>query len=198
MEIIEIIASAFGITSAYLTVRKNIYCWHFAIVSFILYAYFFYSFGMYGNFILQLIFVAQCSYAIYVWSSDIKTHHDEIRIFSSHLSNGLMIMIGCAVFGYYGLCLKLGASTATMLDGTTAILAITATILSIYKYVDCWRYYIASDIIYVLFFLHSKHYVSMVYLSALTVMACYGWYEWKKMLMANHQEVLTANEETKR
>lgn len=64
LEIIAVIISVIGVT---LTVKRNMWCWWFNFAAFVLYAYLFYEFKLYGETILQFFFIVVNFYGFYHW-----------------------------------------------------------------------------------------------------------------------------------
>lgn len=76
LEIIAVIISLIGVT---LTIKRNMWCWGFNFIAFVLYAYLFYEFKLYGETILQFFFMVVNFYGFYHWLKG-KQHDHEIRI----------------------------------------------------------------------------------------------------------------------
>ncbi|MEG0198810.1 MAG: nicotinamide mononucleotide transporter, partial [Acinetobacter sp.] len=54
LEIFAVIISIIGVA---LTIKRNMWCWLFNFVAFVLYAYLFFEFKLYGETILQFFFM---------------------------------------------------------------------------------------------------------------------------------------------
>ncbi len=76
LEIFAVIISLIGVT---LTIKRNMWCWWFNFAAFLLYAYLFYTYKLYGETILQFFFVVVNFYGFYHWLKGKQQDHD-IRI----------------------------------------------------------------------------------------------------------------------
>ena len=54
LEIFAVVISVIGVS---LTVLRNMWCWFFNLIAFVLYAYLFYEYQLYGETILQFFFM---------------------------------------------------------------------------------------------------------------------------------------------
>ena len=64
---LEIVAVLISLIGVILTVKRNMWCWGFNFVAFVLYAYLFYTFKLYGETILQFFFMVVNFYGFYYW-----------------------------------------------------------------------------------------------------------------------------------
>lgn len=76
LEIFAVIISVIGVA---LTIKRNMWCWWFNFLAFVLYAYLFYTFKLYGETILQFFFMVLNFYGFYHWLKGKQQDHD-IRI----------------------------------------------------------------------------------------------------------------------
>ncbi len=64
LEIVAVIISVIGVG---LTIKRNMWCWWFNFLAFVLYAYLFFTFKLYGETILQFFFMVVNFYGFYHW-----------------------------------------------------------------------------------------------------------------------------------
>ena len=103
LEIFAVIISLVGVT---LTIKRNMWCWWFNFAAFLLYAYLFYTYKLYGETILQFFFVVVNFYGFYHWLKGKQQDH-EIRIEPITARQVILQMLLAAVVGAaFGLSLK--------------------------------------------------------------------------------------------
>ncbi len=125
LEIVAVLISVIGVT---LTVLRNMWCWWFNFIAFLLYGYLFYTYKLYGETILQAFFVVVNFYGFYYWLKGKQTDHD-IRIEPLAPQTALFQMLIAAVVGLsFGLILKHFTDAAVpMLDAQLAAFSLSAT-----------------------------------------------------------------------
>lgn len=89
IEIIAVIISIIGVT---LTIKRQMWCWFFNFIAFVLYAYIFYEYKLYGETILQFIFIVLNLYGFYHWRKG-KVEEHTIRIEKSNAPTLVMQMV---------------------------------------------------------------------------------------------------------
>lgn len=77
LEIFAVIISLIGVT---LTIKRNMWCWWFNFAAFLLYAYLFYTYKLYGETILQFFFVVVNFYGFYHWLKGKQQDHDRLKL----------------------------------------------------------------------------------------------------------------------
>ncbi len=106
MSPLEIFAVLISLIGVGLTVIRNMWCWLFNFFAFVLYAYLFYEFKLYGETILQFFFMVVNFYGFYYWLKGKQQDHD-IRIEPIAVQTAIIQMIIAAVGGLvFGLVLK--------------------------------------------------------------------------------------------
>ena len=95
LEIFAVIISIIGVT---LTIKRNMWCWVFNFFAFVLYAYLFFEFKLYGETILQVFFMVVNFYGFYHWLKGKQQDH-EIRIEPIAVQTVILQMIIAAAGG---------------------------------------------------------------------------------------------------
>lgn len=96
MSPLEIFAVLISLIGVGLTVIRNMWCWLFNFFAFVLYAYLFYEFKLYGETILQFFFMVVNFYGFYYWLKGKQQDHD-IRIEPIAVQTAIIQMIIAAV-----------------------------------------------------------------------------------------------------
>lgn len=179
LEIIAVIISIIGVT---LTIRRNMWCWWFNFVAFVLYAYLFYEFKLYGETILQFFFMGVNFYGFYYWFKGKQQDH-EIRI-EPIASKTVMLQMGFAAIAglIFGLILKHFTDAAVpMLDSQLAAFSLLATYWTSRKHIATWVLWVFVDIVYVGMFIYKDLFLTAGLYTAFVALAAFGWWQWQQV-----------------
>jgi len=182
MSPLEIFAVLISLIGVGLTVIRNMWCWLFNFFAFVLYAYLFYEFKLYGETILQFFFMAVNFYGFYYWLKGKQQDHD-IRIEPIAVQTAIIQMIIATVGGLvFGLVLKNFTDAAVpMLDSQLAAFSLLATYWTSRKHIATWILWVFVDIVYVGMFIYKELFLTSALYAAFVLMAAYGWYQWEKV-----------------
>ena len=179
LEIIAVIISVIGVT---LTVKRNMWCWWFNFAAFVLYAYLFYEFKLYGETILQFFFIVVNFYGFYHWFKGKQQDH-EIRIEPIDQKTVIFQMLLAALGGLiFGLTLKHFTDAAVpMLDSQLAAFSLLATYWTSRKHIATWVLWIVVDIVYVGMFIYKDLFLTAGLYAAFVGLAAFGWWQWEQV-----------------
>ena len=179
LEIIAVVISVIGVT---LTVKRNMWCWWFNFAAFVLYAYLFYEFKLYGETILQFFFIVVNFYGFYHWFKGKQQDH-EIRIEPIAQKTVLFQMLLAALGGLiFGLTLKHFTDAAVpMLDSQLAAFSLLATYWTSRKHIATWVLWIVVDIVYVGMFIYKDLFLTAGLYAAFVGLAAFGWWQWEQV-----------------
>ena len=179
LEIIAVIISVIGVT---LTVKRNMWCWWFNFAAFVLYAYLFYEFKLYGETILQFFFIVVNFYGFYHWFKGKQQDH-EIRIEPIAQKTVIFQMLLAALGGLiFGLILKHFTDAAVpMLDSQLAAFSLLATYWTSRKHIATWVLWIVVDIVYVGMFIYKDLFLTAGLYAAFVGLATFGWWQWEQV-----------------
>lgn len=182
MSPLEIFAVLISLIGVGLTVIRNMWCWLFNFFAFVLYAYLFYEFKLYGETILQFFFMVVNFYGFYYWLKGKQQDHD-IRIEPIAVQTAIIQMIIAAVGGLvFGLVLQNFTDAAVpMLDSQLAAFSLLATYWTSRKHIATWILWVFVDIVYVGMFIYKDLFLTSALYAAFVLMAAYGWYQWEKV-----------------
>ena len=155
------------------------WCWLFNFFAFVLYAYLFYEFKLYGETILQFFFMAVNLYGFYYWLKG-KQEEQIIRIEPISTVKVIIQMILAGVGGLlFGLILKHFTDAALpMLDSQLAAFSLLATYWTSRKHIATWVLWVFVDIIYVGMFIYKDLYLTGALYAAFVALAAVGWWQW--------------------
>ena len=176
IEIIAIIISIIGVT---LTIKRQMWCWFFNFIAFVLYAYIFYEYKLYGETILQFIFIVLNLYGFYHWRKG-KVEEHTIRIEKSNAPTLVMQMVLASIAGLlFGLGLHYFTDASLpILDAQLAAFSLLATYWTTQKYIATWALWVIVDIIYVGMFLYKSLYLTAGLYAVFIGLAILGWKQW--------------------
>lgn len=179
LEIIAVIISVIGVT---LTVKRNMWCWWFNFAAFVLYAYLFYEFKLYGETILQFFFIVVNFYGFYHWFKGKQQDH-EIRIEPIAQKTVIFQILLAALGGLiFGLTLKHFTDAAVpMLDSQLAAFSLLATYWTSRKHIATWVLWIVVDIVYVGMFIYKDLFLTAGLYAAFVGLAAFGWWQWEQV-----------------
>ena len=176
IEIIAIIISIIGVT---LTIKRQMWCWFFNFIAFVLYAYIFYEYKLYGETILQFIFIVMNLYGFYHWRKG-KVEEHTIRIEKSNAPTLVMQMVLASIAGLlFGLGLHYFTDASLpILDAQLAAFSLLATYWTTQKYIATWVLWVIVDIVYVGMFFYKSLYLTAGLYAVFIGLAILGWKQW--------------------
>jgi nicotinamide mononucleotide transporter len=208
MSYLEFFGTIFNLICVWLVARNNIWNWPIGILGVILFAVLFYQIQLYSDLIEQFYFLITGFYGWWAWTY-YKNKNKEKKEFqitkNSLIQNSIyvgIIFIGTLIMGYFmgniHLYLpKIFAIPASFpyLDAFTTVMSFTATILMIYKKIECWPLWILVDIIGVwLYFAKGVVFVSLLYFIFL-ILASKGLYNWIKIYQSYEKNTGSSDRE---
>jgi len=179
LEIFAVIISIIGVT---LTIKRNMWCWVFNFFAFVLYAYLFFEFKLYGETILQVFFMVVNFYGFYHWLKGKQQDH-EIRIEPIAVQTVILQMIIAAAGGViFGLSLHYFTDAALpMLDSQLAAFSLLATYWTSRKHIATWVLWVFVDIVYVGMFMYKELFLTAALYAAFVGLAGFGWWQWEQV-----------------
>lgn len=190
LEIFAVIISLIGVI---LTIRRNMWCWLFNFFAFVLYAYLFYEFKLYGETILQFFFMVVNLYGFYYWLKGKREDH-QVRIERIALSKVLLQMLIAAAGGViFGLLLHFFTDAALpLLDSQLAAFSLLATYWTSRKHISTWILWIFVNIVYVGMFVYKDLFLTAGLYSAFVGLSVFGWWQWQQVKNKQESQVSPA------
>ena len=155
------------------------WCWFFNFIAFVLYAYIFYEYKLYGETILQFIFIVMNLYGFYHWRKG-KVEEHTIRIEKSNAPTLVMQMVLASIAGLlFGLGLHYFTDASLpILDAQLAAFSLLATYWTTQKYIATWVLWVIVDIVYVGMFFYKSLYLTAGLYAVFIGLAILGWKQW--------------------
>ncbi|MFT7071638.1 nicotinamide riboside transporter PnuC [Patiriisocius sp. Uisw_017] len=190
--VLELLASVLAIASVVYSKRNNILVFPTGMICTAIFVYLLLKWGLLGDMMINGYYFVMSIYGWYIWTRKVgdkqvtsisktttKEHKISIVIF---VSTFVFVWIVYAIFD------KFNHWTAYIDTFTTAIFFVGMWLMAKRK-IENWIYWIVGDIITVpLYFYKGLTFSSFLYF-ALTIIAIFGYLEWKKLL---HKPQVTA------
>jgi nicotinamide mononucleotide transporter len=177
MNIIEIVAVIFSLSSVVFAVKNNILTWPFAMIGVTFYGIFFYENHIWGNMFLQIPFFIQ---SIYGWSKWDIIKNTKVEWLEKHDRN-ILVISSLLLTTLITFLLIMTGDKSPYFDGITTSLSLIAMLLLAKKKIDSWLYWIISDITFIIFFLNEGQYLSSITYFVFLILAITGLKKWKKL-----------------
>ena len=178
-----------GILCVVLAAKGNILNYVFGLFNSCSYAWICYQNGLYGEMGLNLFFfVPTALIGIWLWKKHTQTTQLQIaRSISFKQLSIIMLLnlIGITILGFA--LMQISSQNNPFIDATTNLLAITATILMLYRFKEQWWFYIALNLLSILLWAFrtmdgSGDGVMMLLMwTAFLINAIYGFYNWHRL-----------------
>lgn len=176
----EILATAFGLAYVILAARKNIWCWLMGIIGSALSIYLFWVYSkLYAEAILAFYYVITGVIGWVQWNNP-KEDRPIIKVdYKAHL---LFIGVGVMLsLAFYQLVTSIFTDAARpMLDSFTTVFSFLATWITIKKWLSSWVYWIVIDAVTAFMYWSRDLQIYSGLMILYTVLATYGYLEWKK------------------
>lgn len=188
---IEIVAVSTGIAYIFLSVKQNIWCWLFGIVSSGLYLMVFFSSKIYADMALQAYYVAMGVYGWIHWARvdevDKKGELPVTRLNKKRTAT----LSGITLFLFFAIALfliKFTDSPVPWVDAFTTSLSFTATYMLARKILEHWLIWVVVNVVSIGLYFYRGLYPSIILFAFLTILAVIGYFEWKNEWKKNKVE----------
>ena len=191
MSVLEIIAVLISVLGVTLTIKRHSACWVVNFIACLLYAYLFFEYQLYGETVLQTLFMGMAIYGFYQWKT---TQQDTQAIVIQTLSQNKMLqqlILSMGLGLIFGLSLmQWTQASVPLLDAQLAALSLLATYWTSRKYLATWLLWIVVDLLYVGMFIYKALFLTAALYVGFVVLAYLGWREWSKIRQQQHVQVL--------
>ncbi|WP_276388710.1 nicotinamide riboside transporter PnuC [Eudoraea chungangensis] len=183
--ILELIAVFFGFLSVWYAKKENILVFPTGIISTGIFVYILWLFGLLGDMLINAYYFIMSIVGWYYWTRKVdKKHYIPITTCSAKEQNwGMLLFVGTLFFvGFvYFVFDKFNSWTAYVDTITTAIFFVGMWLMA-KKKLENWVFWIIGDIISVPLYLYKGLVFSSLQYFLFTIIAIYGYMEWKKNL----------------
>lgn len=197
--LIEVVATFFGILSVFYSKNRNILVYPTGIISTFLYIYLFYSWGLYGETLINLYYTSMSIYGWILWNK--KTEDDNIHVevewaSKQEYKQSIFLFLGTFFFILFLYHFRPIIDRVIPFDAIqslgwnyTVIDFIDATLTGIFligmwlmarRKIDSWIFWIIGDIAMIPLLLYKGYAITSFQYLFLTVLAFQGFLNWRK------------------
>ena len=182
---VEIIGTLSGFIFLYLEIKQNKWLWPVGLFSALMYIYVFFVAKFYADMGLQFYYVFISIYGWFHWSRSKGQNEDELPVVN--LSIGLFFkLLLASLLIYMGISFILVNYTDSPIpywDSFTTALSIVATWMLARKILEQWLVWVLVDAVSMGLYLYKGLYPTSILFAFYTVLALYGYYQWKKDML---------------
>ncbi len=179
---IENLAVFTGLLYIVLSVKQNIWCWLFGIISSGLYLYVFFFSKIYADMLLQLYYVIMGIYGWLHWAriDTLKSLEKELAVSKLTKKQGFLILLGTLILWFLiaQFLIRFTDSPIPWIDAFTTSFSFTATWMLARKILEHWIIWVVVDAISVGLYFYRDLYSSVFLFVIYTVLAIVGYREW--------------------
>jgi len=177
MNPLEILSVITSLISVFLVVKNNIWAWPLGIVSNLLYLILFYQTHIWGNLILQIVFIGQSIYCWYNWNKPDDHKISWMNKSDRYKSIAILLVISYVMYFF----LSYFNEKSLYLDAFTTTLCISGMFYLSKRKIENWIFWVTADTLFIfLFFINGLYILSASYLVFLGL-ATSGFLKWKNI-----------------
>lgn len=187
MSTLEIGVAAFGAVYVVLAARNSAWCWPAGIISAALCIVFDVQLHYYIDAILQAYYVLAGFYGWYLWTRNTSsTASAQLQITSYSFKKQVpFLLLGVALTPALGYVFSGLGNAYPYLDSLTAVFSFIATYLTAKRILQSWLWWILIDILLIGQYIVKDANVLAFFYLFLTIMAIYGYFQWRKKFAAH-------------
>ncbi len=191
MSLLEIIAVVVSIAAVSLTIMRSAWCWVMNFIAVSIYALLFFEYKLYGEVVLQFVFMGMYIYGFIQWRKGLDHVHDQLEIQNIELKRALWQCGLASIVGLiFGSVLHFMTDAAVpFLDAQLAAFSMLATYWTSQKYIATWTMWVILDIIYVGMFAYKGLYLTALLYAGFVLLAAMGWWQWLHIRQQQHMKM---------
>ena len=183
--VLELIAAVFTIASVVYSKKNNILVFPTGMICTAIFVYLLLKWGLLGDMMINAYYFVMSVYGWYIWTRKVDDSHvtpiSRATVKEHKISAVIFVATFLFVFAVYTVFDKFNHWTAYIDTLTTAIFFVGMWFMAKRK-IENWIYWIIGDIITIpLYFYKGLTYSSILYF-VLTIVAIFGYLEWRKHL----------------
>jgi len=198
LEIIEWCALFAGIAYVILIARKLIFAWPFAILGASCTLFLCFQNQLYLEALLSMFYIVMGIWGWLHWTSTLrKSKMEGINIIrwtrNAHVINILISTLITLILGY--LFSEYTDQKRPYVDAFTTVFSLAATFMVTQKVLENWIYWIVIDCVTIDLYLRAELYKLSALAVLYTIIAIYGYFQWKRTMIFEQNEDATNNAE---
>lgn len=188
------ISSLTGIISVVLCAKGKISYLYFGIVQCSTYGYIAYTYGLFGESMLNLLFFLPCNIiTIYLWKRNTKEKSEVVHGEDVHVKKlnkkqwTILLPVTIVSILVYGVFLNLINASQAGLDSVVVVMSVVAQFLLMFRYVEQWIFWIVINVLTVILWVialqdsSGADYGVLVMWIAFLINSIYGYFNWNKI-----------------
>ena len=183
--VLEIIGVLFGLASVLFAKKNNILVYPTGIISTIIFVYLLNKWGLMGDMMINIYYTTMSIYGWYLWSrkSDDKPELPITSVTSKEIYYGVLLFILTVVFVLfvYNYFDKFTDWTAYVDTFTTGIFFVGMWLMAKRK-LENWILWVIGDLVSIPLYFYRGYTFTSIQYAIFTIIAVYGYIEWKKNL----------------
>ena len=183
MNSLEIIGFVLTILGVILSSYQLILSWPINIISPIVYIFIFYKSKLYGDMLLQFMFIGLAVYGWINWSRKVMKPKQAVTKISVVFLLVYFLISVVLSFILYFLLIKFTNSDVPIADAILTSLSVSASIMAAKKQIENWLVWIVVDIAYVFLYYQKTLFVTAFLYGIITLLAAYAYFQWKKEIV---------------
>ena len=185
---LEIVSVVFGLIYVILAARENIWCWPAAFVGTATAVWLFWDASLLMESALNVYYLGMALFGWWQWNTVTPTKQSTLQITSwstkQHLITATIIVFMTFGSGYF--LENLTGAKLPYIDSFTTWSAVITTWMVTRKILENWLYWIVIDAVSVYLYFDRELYLYGLLFVAYTVIAGFGYVNWRKRLHASH------------
>lgn len=190
--IIGFISTLTGMLCVVLVAKGKISNYYFGIIQVGTYAYLSYTYGLYGEAMLNGLFYFPMQFiGLYMWNrnkvkNDVKGEDVHVERLTPKGWAYIAGIVAVSIIAY-GFFLQYLGGISVWVDSATNVLSVTAMILMLKRYAEQWLLWIVVNVLSIILWITAldatggQDYTMVVMWTAFLLNSVYGWYNWKKI-----------------
>ncbi len=186
---IELLGAILGILYIRFSIRQNIFTWPTGILTSAIYIIVFFKSALYAAMGLQFYYVAISIYGWFYWLKGKNTDNKSqlpVRVINKKLWIQIGVISVMIYFSILFILVKFSDSDVPVMDALTTSFSIVATWMLARKYIENWIIWIFVDFASVGLYIYKSLWPTVILFAVYTVMAFFGYFEWKKDLKSEN------------
>jgi len=181
----EIIGTAFGLLSVWLTIRKSIWCWPIGLLNVVLFFVMFYRVKLYAELITYSVFFVLGVYGWWEWSHG-GENRTELPVSRTPHGVSLVLLAVAVIWApVQGYCFYHYTDAALPYwDSLITVLSLLAQWMLARKYLENWMLWIAVDVLGIAIYWYKGLHVTAGLYMVFLVLAASGLVAWWRGLKA--------------
>lgn len=171
--LLEVLAVIFGLLYTILYLKEIEYCFVFAVLGAILYAYLCYKKQIFAEFFLQLFYILTAVYGYLNWGE----YGNNSYALSTNLIFFGIASLGTLLLGF--ILRKKTESKLPFLDSFTTVFSLVGTWLMVNFIHEMWLYFIAINFVSMFLYYFRGMKFSVVMYAFYVYLSLAGWYKWE-------------------